>query len=61
MLAKRPKRCKCGTLSNLKWYEMCAETRFSADTMARQYYRFYSGLLRRTPLIKGLNPEETAA
>ena len=39
----------------------CAETRFSADTMARQYYRLYSGLLRRTPLIKGLNPEETAA
>ena len=39
----------------------CAETRFSVDTMARQYYRLYSGLLGRTPLIKGLNPEETAA
>jgi glycosyltransferase involved in cell wall biosynthesis len=39
----------------------CAEMRFSADTMARQYYRLYSGLLRRTLLIKGQNPEETAA
>jgi glycosyltransferase involved in cell wall biosynthesis len=39
----------------------CAETRFSADAMARQYYRLYSDLLRRMPLIAGLNPEETAA
>jgi glycosyltransferase involved in cell wall biosynthesis len=39
----------------------CAETRFSADVMARQYYRIYSGLLRSVPLRAGLNPEETAA
>jgi glycosyltransferase involved in cell wall biosynthesis len=40
-----------------------AETRFSADAMARQYYRLYSGLLRRIPrpLRAGLSPEETAA
>jgi glycosyltransferase involved in cell wall biosynthesis len=39
----------------------CAETRFSADGMARQYSRLYSGLLRGLPLRTGLNPEETAA
>jgi glycosyltransferase involved in cell wall biosynthesis len=39
----------------------CADTRFSADVMARQYYRIYSGLLRSIPLRAGLNPEETAA
>jgi glycosyltransferase involved in cell wall biosynthesis len=39
----------------------CAETRFSADVMARRYYRLYSGLLRSMPLRVGLNPEETAA
>ena len=39
----------------------CAETRFSADAMARQYYRLYSGLLSRLPRRAGLGPEETAA
>jgi glycosyltransferase involved in cell wall biosynthesis len=39
----------------------CAETRFSADVMARQYYRVYSGLLRSVPIRAGLNTEETAA
>jgi glycosyltransferase involved in cell wall biosynthesis len=39
----------------------CAETRFSADAMARQYYQLYSGLLRSLPLRAGLGPEETAA
>jgi glycosyltransferase involved in cell wall biosynthesis len=39
----------------------CAETRFSADAMARQYYHVYCGLLRSIPLRAGLNPEETAA
>jgi glycosyltransferase involved in cell wall biosynthesis len=39
----------------------CAETRFSADAMARHYYRLYSSLLRRVPLKAGSDPEETAA
>ncbi len=39
----------------------CAETRFSADAMARQYYRLYHSLLTRIPLRAGPNPEETAA
>ena len=39
----------------------CAETRFSADVMARQYYRVYSGLLKSIPLQPRLDPEETAA
>jgi glycosyltransferase involved in cell wall biosynthesis len=39
----------------------CAETRFSADVMARQYYRVYSGLLKSIPLRPRLDPEETAA
>jgi glycosyltransferase involved in cell wall biosynthesis len=38
----------------------CAETRFSADEMARQYYRLYSGLLKRVPPQEGPNPGENA-
>jgi glycosyltransferase involved in cell wall biosynthesis len=38
-----------------------AEMRFSAEAMARKYYRLYSSLLRRIPLRAALNPEETAA
>lgn len=39
----------------------CAETRFSADAMARHYCQLYSGLLRTAPPRPDLNPEETAA
>jgi glycosyltransferase involved in cell wall biosynthesis len=39
----------------------CAETRFSAEVMARQYYELFAGLMRRVSLIAGPNPEETAA
>ncbi|MEA2258227.1 MAG: hypothetical protein QOJ51_1052, partial [Acidobacteriaceae bacterium] len=39
----------------------CAEMRFSAEAMARKYYRLYSSLLRRMPLRAAMNPEETAA
>jgi hypothetical protein len=35
--------------------------RFSADEMARQYYRLYSDLLRKMPPEGGPNPEEKAA
>jgi glycosyltransferase involved in cell wall biosynthesis len=39
----------------------CAETRFSADAMARQYYQLYSGMLRTLPPVVSLSPQETAA
>jgi glycosyltransferase involved in cell wall biosynthesis len=39
----------------------CAETRFSADVMARQYYQLYCGLLRTTPPRVTVDSEETAA
>jgi glycosyltransferase involved in cell wall biosynthesis len=39
----------------------CAEIRFSADAMAREYYRVYSELLGKVPLTVGPDPEETAA
>jgi glycosyltransferase involved in cell wall biosynthesis len=39
----------------------CAETRFSADVMARQYYQLYFSLLNTYPMRSGLSPEETAA
>ncbi|MDQ1451007.1 MAG: hypothetical protein QOJ51_5340 [Acidobacteriaceae bacterium] len=39
----------------------CAEMRFSADEMARQYYRLYSGLLKKMPPEGGPNSEEKAA
>jgi glycosyltransferase involved in cell wall biosynthesis len=39
----------------------CAETRFSADAMAREYYRVYSELLGKVPLTVGSNPVESAA
>ena len=39
----------------------CAETRFSSDAMARQYYRLYSELMRGLPQKTELKPEETAA
>jgi glycosyltransferase involved in cell wall biosynthesis len=39
----------------------CAETRFSADAMARQYYQLYFSLLNTYPMRSGLSPEETAA
>jgi glycosyltransferase involved in cell wall biosynthesis len=39
----------------------CAETRFSADVMARQYYHVYCDLLKSVPLRQTLDPEETAA
>jgi glycosyltransferase involved in cell wall biosynthesis len=39
----------------------CAETRFSADAMARNYYELYSGLLGKLPLRSGFKPEESAA
>jgi glycosyltransferase involved in cell wall biosynthesis len=38
-----------------------AETRFSSDAMARQYYRLYSDLQKGIPQSAVLNPGETAA
>jgi glycosyltransferase involved in cell wall biosynthesis len=39
----------------------CAETRFSADAMARQYHQLYFNLLNTFPVSSGLHPEETVA
>ena len=39
----------------------CAESRFSADGMARRYYHLYSELLGKVPQTFGVASEETAA